>query len=117
MTGGAGIKAAEMLARIGVDKVVTGSVGPNVRPILESTGVKIERMSGTIRDAVAKTGPATESNTEATGGDTTENRKRKPQGICCCPKCKYLTENDLGGPCFNLKCSQCGTIMERRYYQ
>lgn len=141
MTSGAGIKAAEMLANLGVDRVVTGSIGPNARPILNSADVETANGSGTIRDAVENivsgtirntvesivsgtirdagenVGSVKGSNENDMGGEPAIHGKRRPEGFCYCPKCKYMTENDLDGPCFNLKCPQCGTIMERRYYQ
>ena len=139
MTSGAGIKAAEMLANLNVDRVVTGSVGPNARPILNSADVEIANgsgtirdalenivsgtikdaveniVSGTIKDAVENIGSVKGSNENDMGGEPVIPGKRRPEGFCYCPKCKYTTENDHGGPCFNLKCPQCGIIMERKY--
>jgi len=116
MGSGAGIKAAELLANMSVDKVVTGSVGPNARPILASARITIiSNASGKIRDVLGEMAGPTEINSNEPDSIPVSLRKRKPEGFCYCPKCKYTTENDLGGPCFNLKCPQCGIIMERKY--
>lgn len=52
-TGGAGIKAAQIVVSEEVNVVVTGSVGPNAYPSLQNAGVAIVSTSqGTVRDAI-----------------------------------------------------------------
>jgi len=52
-TGGAGIKAAQIVASEEVNTVITGSVGPNAYPALKNAGVVILSTSqGTIRDVI-----------------------------------------------------------------
>jgi len=117
MTSGAGIKAAEMLANLGINKVITGSVGPNAKPILENAEIEIiSNVSGKIRDAIGKPGSQTELVSDGRGSSPGAVQKRRPEGFCYCPKCKYQTEQDREGPCFKLKCPECGAIMERKYY-
>lgn len=52
--GGAGIQAAELLVKEGVDTVVTGNVGPNAYRVLESANVKIyPNATKTIKEELA----------------------------------------------------------------
>jgi predicted Fe-Mo cluster-binding NifX family protein len=54
VTGGAGIKAAQIVASEEVNTVITGSVGPNAYSALQNAGVTVLSTSeGTTRDAVA----------------------------------------------------------------
>lgn len=52
--GGAGIQAAQDVARQGVRAIVTGNIGPNAYRVLASAGVTIftPAGSGTVREAV-----------------------------------------------------------------
>jgi predicted Fe-Mo cluster-binding NifX family protein len=50
---GAGIQAAESVAGLGVNGIVTGNVGPNAYQVLASAGVPVYVFSGrTVRQAV-----------------------------------------------------------------
>jgi len=52
---GAGIQAAQTVANIGVNVVITGNVGPNSFNVLSASGIKIVTgASGNIREAVEK---------------------------------------------------------------
>lgn len=52
---GAGIQAAQTVANIGVNVVITGNVGPNAFNVLSASGIKIVTgASGNIREAVEK---------------------------------------------------------------
>lgn len=51
--GGAGIRAAQIVASQNVQAVLTGSVGPNAFPALQDAGVKIlAGVSGTVKSAL-----------------------------------------------------------------
>jgi predicted Fe-Mo cluster-binding NifX family protein len=53
--GGAGISAAQMIVKKGVEAVLTGNCGPNAHGVLASAGVKIiTGVSGKIKDAIAE---------------------------------------------------------------
>lgn len=52
-TGGAGIKAAEIIANEGVKALLTGSVGPNAFSIFTELGIDVQvGTKGTVREAV-----------------------------------------------------------------
>jgi predicted Fe-Mo cluster-binding NifX family protein len=52
---GAGIGAAQKVASLNVDAVITGHVGPNAHNALHKTGIKIYTgAEGTIKEAIAK---------------------------------------------------------------
>jgi predicted Fe-Mo cluster-binding NifX family protein len=52
---GAGIQAAQIIANMGVDVVITGNVGPNAFNVLFATGIKIVTgASGSVREAIEK---------------------------------------------------------------
>lgn len=34
-------------------------------------------------------------------------------GVCVCPKCGHQEPHQRGNPCFQKKCSKCGTAMVR----
>jgi predicted Fe-Mo cluster-binding NifX family protein len=52
---GAGIQAAETVARLGVEAVVTGNVGPKAFRVLNAAGIKIHLSGGcTVADAIRR---------------------------------------------------------------
>ena len=54
-SGGAGIKAAQFVAKMGVKSVITGKVGPNASRTLQEAGIKIiTGISGTVKDVLEK---------------------------------------------------------------
>lgn len=121
--GGAGVQAAETLARLGIDKLLTGSVGPNARPLLESAGIVIVTgQSGKISDHLDAAEGRPPAASDRTPAPLAPNQKgtgaqadRNPAGYCFCRHCGHQTDDDSGLPCFKLKCPACGLAMERRY--
>jgi predicted Fe-Mo cluster-binding NifX family protein len=54
-SGGAGIQAAQTLAKAGVEVVVTGNVGPNAYQTLSAAGIKvITGANGIVKDVIEK---------------------------------------------------------------
>ena len=52
---GAGIQAAQKVANMGVEVIITGNVGPNAFNVLSATGIKIVTgASGIIKEAIEK---------------------------------------------------------------
>ncbi|MGQ4911956.1 MAG: NifB/NifX family molybdenum-iron cluster-binding protein [Candidatus Thorarchaeota archaeon] len=52
-SGGAGIRAAQLVASQNVDAVITGSVGPNAYPALQNAGIRILTGAfGTVQSAL-----------------------------------------------------------------
>lgn len=53
--GGAGIQAAQAIARKGVNVIITGNVGPNAFQALASAGIKmVVGAYGTVREVIEK---------------------------------------------------------------
>ena len=36
-----------------------------------------------------------------------------PGGYCVCPSCGHKVPHQVGQPCYDVKCPQCGTAMTR----
>ena len=54
-SGGAGIQAAQTVAKAGVEVVVTGNMGPNAFQTLSAAGIKVfTGADGTINEAIKK---------------------------------------------------------------
>ncbi|MHA1613257.1 MAG: NifB/NifX family molybdenum-iron cluster-binding protein, partial [Candidatus Thorarchaeota archaeon] len=52
-SGGAGIRAAQTVASMNVEAVLTGSAGPNAFPALQNSGIKVlVGVSGTVQAAI-----------------------------------------------------------------
>ena len=54
-SGGAGIQAAQIVAKAGVDAIITGNVGPNAYHTLAAAGIKVFGGSnGTVKDVIER---------------------------------------------------------------
>lgn len=77
--GGAGIQAAQTLAKKGVGVLITGNVGPNAFQALKSAGIKvIVGASGTVREVIEKyrRGELKETNSPTVEGHFGRSRGR-----------------------------------------
>ncbi|MFP4170839.1 MAG: NifB/NifX family molybdenum-iron cluster-binding protein [Methanomassiliicoccales archaeon] len=84
--GGAGIQAAQTVADLGVQAVLTGNVGPNAFSTLDAAGVTVYTgLSGTVKEAVERfksgeieesQGPTTPPHSGVGGGGGGRGRRR-----------------------------------------
>ncbi len=72
-TGGAGIQAAQLIARKGAEAIIAGNFGPNASTVLSQAGVKMIPAQGTVKDvaieyAKGSLAPQTSQNTPGMQG-------------------------------------------------
>ena len=70
-TGGAGIQAAQTVARLGVKAIITGHVGPNAYQTLSASGIEVLiGASGKVSDAIElfKNGELQRADSPSVGG-------------------------------------------------
>jgi predicted Fe-Mo cluster-binding NifX family protein len=141
MAQGAGIQAAERVARAGVSCLLTGYVGPKAFQALAAAGIKVgQNLEGlTVRDAVERfkskkveiaqaanqggnmmssfarsQGPGSGSGGgKGLGGGRGGGSRPGPGGFCVCPSCGQKAPHQQGIPCLEVKCPQCGSVMTR----
>jgi predicted Fe-Mo cluster-binding NifX family protein len=53
-TGGAGVQAAQKVANLGVEAIISGNFGPNAFTILDQAGVKLVQADGNVKDLALK---------------------------------------------------------------
>ncbi len=76
-SGGAGIQAAQTIAKTGAEVVVTGNVGPNAFQTLSAAGMKIfTGASGTIKESIEKYKKGELKETEAPNVDSHSGMRR-----------------------------------------
>lgn len=76
-SGGAGIQAAQTIAKTGAEVVVTGNVGPNAFQTLSAAGMKIfTGASGTIKESIEKYKKGELKETEAPNVDSHSGMSR-----------------------------------------
>lgn len=126
-SGGAGIRAAETLAGLRVDKVVTGSVGLNAGLALSAAGILVDAgSSGTIRayldaalgrcdDPPGSPPPSTPH------GEGTPTQARDRSGYCCCPAAGFDSTITPVHPASNCAArpaapDRSGVLLENRGY-
>jgi predicted Fe-Mo cluster-binding NifX family protein len=69
-SGGAGIKAAQTIAKTGADIVITGNIGPNAFQTLQAAGIKvITGANGYVKEVIKRynNGEYKETNTPSVG--------------------------------------------------
>jgi len=70
-SGGAGIQAAQTVAKVDVEAVITGNVGPNAFQTLSAAGVKVfTGAGGTVKEVVEKYKKGELKETEAASVDS-----------------------------------------------
>ena len=70
-SGGAGIQAAQTVAKAGVKTIITGNMGPNAFQTLSAAGIKVfTGANGTVKEAVEKYKKGELKETEAANVDS-----------------------------------------------
>ena len=76
-SGGAGIQAAQTVAKAGVKVVVTGNMGPNAFQTLSAAGIKVfTGADGTIKEAIEKYKKGELKETESPNVDSHSGMRR-----------------------------------------
>ncbi len=81
-SGGAGIQAAQTIAKAGVEVVVTGNMGPNAFQTLSAAGIKVfTGADGTIKEVIEKYKKGELKETEAPNVDSHSGMKATGRGF------------------------------------
>ena len=81
-SGGAGIQAAQTVAKSGVEAVVTGNMGPNAFQTLSAAGIKVfTGANGTVKESIEKYKKGELKETEAPNVDSHSGMKATGRGF------------------------------------
>lgn len=136
-SGGAGIKAAELIANKNVSVVLTGNIGPKAFDVLKAANVNIiSGLSGNVKEIIKKyknkelepaENPTVEAKfgaeqtmaeyvTSSPGRGRSMGRRGRgygPAGNCICPQCGAKIAHQPGVPCRSVTCPKCNAPMIR----
>ncbi|MDP7078671.1 MAG: NifB/NifX family molybdenum-iron cluster-binding protein [Candidatus Undinarchaeales archaeon] len=95
-----GERAAELIIARNATTVLMGDADPRAVALLESSGAEVRRgHSGTVTTVLERQVPRSTISVDE----------------CFCPNCSYAHRRTGARPCFQRKCPQCGSAMDRRW--
>ena len=81
-SGGAGIQAAQTVAKAGVEVVVTGNMGPNAFQTFSAAGIKVfTEADGTVKESIEKYKKGELKETESANVGSHSGMKAKSRGF------------------------------------
>ncbi len=81
-SGGAGIQAAQTIAKVGAEVVITGNIGPNAFQTLSAAGIKVYTgANGTIKEVIEKYNKGELKKTESASVNSHFGMKAKGRGF------------------------------------
>jgi predicted Fe-Mo cluster-binding NifX family protein len=116
-----GVEVARILVNQGIDKVVAGRFGERVERVFSDAGVQVEvvgdkTVNDCIRSLPTRSGgmkPLSFPSTDSSHLD--DKPARIERGTCYCSSCGYSTSGETEAPCFQRRCPNCKTQLERKY--